>query len=166
MKFLVGLADRVGSILAALASVGVVLMMLHICGDVVLRAISGRPLPATVEIVSRYYMVLIAFLPLAWVERRNGMVSVELTDWMMSPGAKRLSDLSVALIACGLYLLMTWTTWESAMKNYASGTFVIALNSKISVWPSYFLPPIGFGLAALVTLIRAGQILNREATTA
>lgn len=154
------MADRVGRILALLASVGVVLMMIHICADVVLRAISGRPLPATVEIVSRYYMVLIAFLPLAWVERRNGMVSVELLDWALPPLLIRLSDLIVALIGCAIYLVLTWTTWVTAMKNFHTGTFVVALNQQVPVWQSYFLPPLGFALAAAVVLIRAGQIVT------
>ena len=80
------IADRFSRAIAILAGAGVLVMMVHICGDVVLRTLTGRPLPATVEIVSRYYMLIVAFLPLAWVERQDGMISVEFIDGMMGPG--------------------------------------------------------------------------------
>jgi TRAP-type C4-dicarboxylate transport system permease small subunit len=78
--------------LALVGAIGVLLMMLHVGADIASRNIFGRPIPATNEIVSRYYMVLIAFLPLAWVEqRRRSMVSVEVLDSVLGPtGAARV----------------------------------------------------------------------------
>lgn len=149
------LSDRVVRLLALGASVGVVVMMLHVCVDIVLRTFFAAPIPATVEVVSRYYMVLVAFLPLAWVERRHGMISVELLDGFLSAGGKRVADVVVALFAALVYGVMTYTTWLVALDNYATGTFVLALNTQVPVWPSYFLPPLGFALAALATLLRA-----------
>lgn len=159
MTTAVRLADLVTRFLALVASIGVMAMMVHVCLDVALRAITGAPLPATVEIVSRYYMVLVAFLPLAWVERRNGMVSVEVFEAMMPPAVQRLSDIAVALLAVAIYAVMTATTWITALDNFQSGTFVIALNTAVPVWPGYFLPPLGFGLACLAVAVRAGQTI-------
>jgi len=85
MPQIFSLADRLSRMLAFVGAVGVILMMVHVCADIVARTITGASLPATVEIVSYYYMVLVAFLPLAWVERRGGMISVELIEFMMSP---------------------------------------------------------------------------------
>ena len=34
------------------------------------------------------------------------------------------------------------------------GAFVDVLGRQIAIWPTYFLPPIGFALAALIVLIR------------
>ena len=155
MALLVAIADRIVRLLALIGALGVVAMMLHVSADVALRAVTGAPLPATIEVVSRYHMVLVAFLPLAWVERRRGMVSVELTDWALGPRLTRASDILVALFAAAVYGVMTWTTWATALSEWRSGTFVIALTMPVAVWPSYFLPPAGFALAAAATLVRA-----------
>lgn len=149
------LADRTAQALALVGAIGLLLMMLHVGADVAARNLAGRPLPATNEIVSRYYMVLIAFLPLAWVERRRGMVSVEVVDAMLGPLIKRISDILVALLATVIYAVMAYTTWGTAVSNYETGSSVIVLNLLLPVWPTYFLPPAGFVLAALITVLRA-----------
>ena len=155
MGRLTRISEALVRVLALCASVGVILMMLHVCLDIVLRSVFAAPIPATVEVVSRYNMVLIAFLPLAWVEWKRGMISVELFTGLVSARAQRVSDVAVALFAALVYGVMAYTTWLVALDNHATGTFVLALNTQVPVWPSYFLPPLGFGLAALATLLRA-----------
>lgn len=155
MAALERLADRVAQGLALIGSLGVLALLVHVFVDVVTRNLIGRPIPATNEIVSHYYMVLIAFLPLAWVERRKAMVTVELLDMLLSDTAKRLCDVLVALLACAIYAAIAWVTWQTALKNFAIGSFVDVLGYRVPIWPTYFLPPVGFVLAALVTLLRA-----------
>ena len=99
MPFLSRLADKLSQGLAFLGAVGVLAMMVHVCADVLSRTLTGASLPATVEIVSYYYMVLVAFLPLAWVERRNAMISVEFIVFLLTPRWRRHSDISIAIFA-------------------------------------------------------------------
>jgi TRAP-type C4-dicarboxylate transport system permease small subunit len=153
------LSERMSMLLALIGSVGVLVMMVHIGADVVMRNLFGRPIVATNEIVSRYYMVAIAFLPLAWVEQRRGMVSVEVIDVMLGPRALRVSDVLVATFAAVVYAVVCWTTWQTAVASFRSGTFVMVLDRAVPVWPTDFLPPVGFGLAALVTAVRALGLL-------
>ena len=160
MRTLARLADGLVRLLALVGALGVVAMMLHVCADVVLRAVAGRPLPATVEIVARYYMVALAFLPLAWVERRRGMVAVELADRALPPALLRASDAAVALLAAAVYAVLAWITWETFQQNRQAGTFVIALDRPVPVWQSYALPPLGFGLACATALARAAALLT------
>jgi TRAP-type C4-dicarboxylate transport system permease small subunit len=166
MSRLTRISEALGLALALCASVGVILMMLHVCLDVALRAAFAAPIPATVEIVSRYDMVLIAFLPLAWVEWKRGMISVELFTAFLTPRLQRVSDAAVALVATLVYGVMTYTTWLVALDNYATGTFVLALSTKVPVWPSYLLPPLGFGLASLATLLRLAMLAAGRTETA
>lgn len=154
MPFISRLADKLAQALAFLGAIGVLAMMVHVCADVLSRALTGASLPATVEIVSYYYMVLVAFLPLAWVERRNGMISVELVEFLLTPRLRQLSDISIALFAVTAYAVMAYASSLTAVKNYETGTFVVALQTKIITWPGYFLPPAGFALAAAVMVIR------------
>ncbi len=150
---------------AAIAAAGALVMVLHICAEVVSRNLFGAPIPATVEIVSQYYMVVLAFLPLAWLERRRGMVSVEATDFLLTPAMRRWSDVVIALVSAVIYAGLAYTTWLVALKNFASGTFVTALDVAVPTWPTYFLPPLGFGLAVLVTLARALAIAGGAGAT-
>ncbi|MNV96168.1 hypothetical protein D3C71_1911380 [compost metagenome] len=40
------------------------------------------------------------------------------------------------------------------MREFSARSFVLSLSVVIPVWPGYFVLPIGFALAALVTLYR------------
>lgn len=157
MRAVIRLSDHTVRLLALLGSIGVIAMMLHVGIDVVTRNLMGRPIPATVEIVSRYYMVLIAFLPLAWVERRNAMVSVEVFEALMPRWMLRTSDILVTLLSLALYAVLAYVTWRTAMSSLATRSFVITLNIAVPVWPSHFLPPVGFTLAAFATAVRAAE---------
>ncbi len=156
-------SEKLSQTLALIGAIGIILMMIHIGADILSRNLFGRPIPATNEIVSRYYMVLIAFLPLAWVERRNGMVAVEVLEWALDPRLKRVSDFLVAALVCVVYAVMTWVTWQTAMSNFRSGSFVVALNYRVPVWPTYFFLPAGLALASFVTAVRAIEIVGGHA---
>jgi TRAP-type C4-dicarboxylate transport system permease small subunit len=163
MQFLERAADRVAQGLALVGAVGIAAMLVHIGVDVLTRNLLGRPIPATNEVVAGYYMVLIAFLPLAWVERNRGMVSVDLLEGAMSPRVRHVSDLFVALLATALYLVIAWVGWQAAMSRWNIGAFIDVLGYRLPIWPTYFLPPTGFLLAAMMTLLRAVQSA-RDAT--
>lgn len=146
--------DTALSALAVIGAVAILALMVHIMSDVVLRNTINRPVPATYEIVTNYYMVALAFIPLAWLERTGGMVSVEVIDGLLGPRAIWLSDRLVALISTAIYGALAWVTFEASLRTWASGTFVLAQSIPIPTWPAYFLPPLGFALAALVTAMR------------
>jgi TRAP-type C4-dicarboxylate transport system permease small subunit len=160
MHFLERAADRLAQGLALLGALGIAAMLVHIDVDVVTRNVFGRPIPATNEIVAGYYMVLIAFLPLAWVERNRGMVTVDLLETVMSPRTRRASDVFVALLATALYLVIAWVGSQAAISRWNIGAFVDVLGYRLPIWPTYFLPPAGFLLAAMVTLLRAVQTVR------
>lgn len=162
MDFLERTADRIAQALALVGAIGVLALLIHVSLDVITRNLLDRPIPATNEIVSRYYMVLIAFLPLAWVERRRAMISVEVLEALMSPGFRKVSDAVVALLATAIYGAIAWVTWADALKNWRIGSFVDVLGHQVPVWPTYFLPPAGFLLAATVTLLRVAQTFRKD----
>jgi len=162
MRAMERLADRVAQGLALIGAVGLMALLLHVAAEVLARNLFSRPIPATNQIVSHYYMVLIAFLPLAWVERQGAMISVELTEGFMSPRMKRLSDGVVAVLAVVIYAALAWVTWADAMKAWRVGSFVDVLGYRLPIWPTYFLPPAGFFLAAAVMALRGVAVLRGE----
>ena len=145
---------RLAQGLALIGAIGVLLMLVHVFIDVALRNLGGPPVPATNAIVSRYYMVLIAFLPLGWVESRGSMIKVELTDFLLSPRLRALNDWLVSAVCTLVYGVIAWMTLETALKNFAVGSFVDVLGRQVPVWPSFFLPTAGFALAGLICLWR------------
>lgn len=154
MRLLYRLQDGLLALLALIGALAIVALMTHVVTDVVLRNTTNAPIPATYEIVTNYYMIALAFVPLAWVERRGGMVQVEVIEPFLGARAMVWSDRLVALISTVIYGALAWVTWLTAVRNFETGVFVMAQNLAVPTWPAYFLVPLGFGLAALTTLIR------------
>jgi TRAP-type C4-dicarboxylate transport system permease small subunit len=149
------IVSRLSSGLALVGAAAVVAMLLHVVVYVVMRHVASAPVPATIEIVSYYYMVAIAFLPVAWAERRGDMITVEVFESLFPPAVRRWNAALVSLICFCAYCALTYTTWTVAMREFAAGSFVISLNVALPTWPGYFALPAGFGLAALVSLFQA-----------
>lgn len=158
-------ADRLAQGLALIGAIGLAALLLHVAADILTRNLLERPIPATNEIVSRYYMVAIAFLPLAWVERNSGMVRVEILDAMASPRILQLSEIVVSLLTTTIYFVLADVSWADAFKNWRVGSFVDVLGYQIAVWPTYFLPPAGFALAGVVTLLRIITVFQKARVT-
>jgi len=155
MQRLVKLAALVAKTLGYLGALAVVAMMLHISLDVILRNTLRYSMNTVPEIVARYYMTALAFLPLAWLEMRRDMISVELLDFALTSRARRISDVSVMLLASVVYGLLAWTNWGKAMRETQVGTLVEIADYKMAVWHSFYFAPIGFTLAALACLLLA-----------
>jgi TRAP-type C4-dicarboxylate transport system permease small subunit len=155
--------DRfVNSVAAGLAltgAIGVVVMLIHITAYVVMRLFFASPIPATVEIVSSYYMVIVAFLPIAWAERRGDMIAIEVFASFYRGAVGRVVDLFVAFVTTGAYVVLTYTTWQVARREAETGAFVMSLSVAVPIWPGYFALPVGFALAALVAFYRFTTLL-------
>lgn len=154
MAALYRLTNRAAVGLALLGTLGILLMVVHVTLDVVLRATLSVSIPATVELVTRYYLITMALLPLGWVEWRRGMIAVEALEGLMGPWLVRLSDVLVSLLSTGIYVVLAVATWGKAMEQYAIGSYVMSLNFPMPVWPTYFVLPAAFALAALVCVVR------------
>lgn len=157
MRMLSRVQDGLLALLALIGALAIITLMIHVFTDVVLRNTTNTPVPATYEIVTNYYMIALAFIPLAWVERGGGMVQVEVIEAFLGERGLDWSNRLVALISTVIYGALAWVTWLTAIKNLHTGTFVMAQNVPVPTWPAYFLVPLGFGLAALTTALRMVQ---------
>ncbi|MDD7972432.1 TRAP transporter small permease [Roseinatronobacter alkalisoli] len=160
MIFLVKLAVGLCRGLSLIGAVAVVLMMLHVSLDVVLLNLFRLSMNTTPEIVARYYMVAVAFLPLGWLTLRNQMIAVELLDFAMSRPVRLVSDFVIYVIAAGVYAVMTYANWLKALREAKSGAYVELVSVQMPVWHSYFLVPAGFALATLACVLMALAILS------
>lgn len=159
MNTLSRIADKLTGFLSYFGMLGILAMMVHICADVIARTLFEVSVPATLEMVTRYYMLMLVLLPLAWVERMRFMIVVEAFSSVFGKLGLRIVDVLVAIICIGVYSVLTVSTWEKAMEQFDIGAYIVALDTQIMVWPGYFALPFGFGLAALVCLLRIPFLL-------
>lgn len=131
-----------------LAGLAVVLMMAQIAIDVAGKYVFNAPMPATIAIVSNYYMVVVAFMPLALAERRSQHISVELLTELMPYNAQRHLYAWTHLYSAILFVLLAYAGWEEAMSRQSIGAFIIERGQRIPIWPAYYLLPIGCALMA------------------
>lgn len=154
--------DKVPDYLVWLASALVLLMMLHVALDVVLKYLFNRPVPATVEIVSYYYMVAAVFLPIAWSEKISAGITVDLF-LLRAPYWLRLSAACLALLmAAAAYLLLTANTAQKALQAYHEREVVMG-PLMLPTWPSRFILPLSFLIASGICLVQLWHIATRPA---
>ncbi len=159
MNTLTRITDGLTGVLSYLGMIGVLAMMLHICADVAGRTLFDVSVPATLEMVTRYYMLMLVLLPLAWVENKHLMIAVEAFSGIYGKAGRRVVNVLVAVFCIGVYAVLAVSTWQKAIEQYDIGAYIVALDTQIIVWPGYFTLPFGFGLAALVCLTRIPLLL-------
>jgi len=149
--------SRISIFFAALV---VMAMMLQVVIDVAMRKFLGAGFPATADIVSRYYMVAVSFLPLAMTEIGNRHISATIfTDRLR--GRSRSTVLGFGLIlSLATFALLFWGVLQEALQQTAKGAYVEAGLINLPTWPSYWILPVSFALMLLVLLLRFVELLT------
>lgn len=154
----------ISNTLSVIGGVAVLTMLFHIVADVAMRNIMNIALPATVEVVSRYYMVAAAFLPLAWVERTGGMITVDFLTGALGRRALKINDIAVGVLSVAVYVFLTYSSWLVALAQFRRSSFIVSMSVSIPIWPTYFILPVSFFLAAVVCLFRTGFVMFGNGT--
>ena len=90
----------------ALAGMALLLMMLHISIDVVSNLLFGAPVPLTNATVTQYYMIAVAFLPLAAGEYRGAHIRVDLVVNHLPAVLRRWLDHLVQALCFAVYVAL------------------------------------------------------------
>lgn len=152
MASLVRYLERIFLFVGALALLG---MMLHVTADVLAKYVFNSPVPLTMEMVTYYYMAAVVFLPLFSLERKGAsLVHVELVYGMLSLRIRRVLLPAALLLAAIFCACAAYAAWKPAMQALGAGTYAGSV-VVVSIWPTRFLPVIGFGLLALTLAIKA-----------
>lgn len=148
--FFNGVIRGIDRAIIAVAAIALVAMMLHISIDASSSLLLNAPIEMTSAIVTEYYMVAVAFLPLAAGEYRGAHISVDLFVNKLAPVLRRWFDVMVLALCMAVYLVLAIQAWQQAMEKFATKAFLLEQSTQMSVWPSYFILPVGFGLIALL----------------
>jgi len=141
-------------ILAAMGGVALMLMMIQTVADVVADQFFSRPIPGNLEVISVHHMVLVVFLPLAFVERRHEHIQVDLVYQLMPRAVQRIILVLGYLLSAGFFAILTWRTWGDALRSLAKNEMMMG-NVYVIIWPAKFVLPIGFGAIGLMVLLHA-----------
>lgn len=137
-------------------------MMVHVSVDVTLRYLFSAPPPGTITLVSSYYMVVLVCAPLAFVERINGHISVEvLTEQFPSRVSHHLYNITYLLSAV-VTAIVAYATWQEAVSKYMLQAFIMEQRFRVPIWYGYFALPLGYGLMTLYLLLKFAAYLTGQ----
>src|SRR5690554_8113855 len=102
MNTLSRITDQLTGFLSYFGMIGVLAMMLHICADIIGRTVCDVSVPATLEMVTRYYMLMRVLLPLGWGESKRFMIMVGAFSGLFGKLGLRIVDLLVAVVRIGI----------------------------------------------------------------
>ena len=142
------------NILAIIGGIALVLMMVQTVADVIADQFFSRPIPGNLEVISVHHMVLVVFLPLAFVERRHEHIQVDLVYQLMPRLMQRSILVLGYLIGAGFFAILTWRTWGDALRSLEKNEMLMG-NVYVIIWPAKFVLPIGFAAIGLVMLLHA-----------
>ena len=147
-----------------IAGAALLLMMLHITVDVVANLVLRSPVPLTNAAVTQYYMIAVAYLPLAAAEYRGSHISVDLVVNWMPERVRRVLDYVVQAVALLVYAGLGLQAFQLALEKLGRNSFLMEQTTRVTTWPSYFIIPAGFWLVALLLAVRlACRALGRPA---
>lgn len=144
-----GVLNVVSAAIFAIAGGFIILMMFHICADVVARSFFNWTFAGTLEIVSSYYMVAVCFLPLCAVELAKEHVFVEFFTQKLSPRSRHVLDMCARLLTVAVYSVIAISSGIYAWHMMLIGEFMDVAFYDLYIWPSRWIAAVGFGAAAL-----------------
>ena len=140
--------------LLVVATIGLVAMMLHISLDILFSLLLNAPFATTSAIVTNYYMISVAFLPILAAEYRGSHIGVSLATDRLPPGPRHLLETLVLALTTAVYALLTAQSWQQATEKLAITAYTIEQTSKIYTWPSFFMLPAAFGAMTLLLVLK------------
>jgi TRAP-type C4-dicarboxylate transport system permease small subunit len=153
--------DRfIGATTTAIGSIVLCLMAVQIVVDVTLRNVAGTGLPATAELVAKYYMLIVSFLPIAYAEVQRRHVEASVFTDMMPRKTRPAIHLLGFTLSFMVYGLLTYGTAAEAFRQTKRGSYVEAGTMDFYTWPGTWILPICFGLMTLVLALRLFEVLT------
>lgn len=153
MKAVRSLYNGAIDLFAWIAGLATITMMLMVTADVIGRNVFNNPITGTVEVVSYYNMIMLAFLPLALIARERGHIIVELFTGWMKRRARTALDAGVAVITFVYMAAFTWKAIDIAQSKTRIRDAKESGAGFLEIWPSRWVVVAGFGLMTIVVLV-------------
>lgn len=130
------------------------LMMIHVSVDVTGRTVFNHPFAGTTEVVSAWYMVMVAYLPWAYLSLNNNHIVAGIFSRIGTPRFSFWVEIGVKLLTAGYLSVFAYQTFFRALQQMRAGEVWEAAGGFILVWPSRWLLPLASGLMILHLVLR------------
>lgn len=139
-----------------LAGIALVLLALNTVMDVVMREFTSAGMPATLELVSYWWMPWLTFFALTVAEFGDEHIRIgALTDGLH--GRMRLvSDVVAGLIAVALVAWMSVLAIQKAFASWEIGDSA-SVNRWLPIWPVHIAVAVGLVLYTITLAAKLGQ---------
>jgi TRAP-type C4-dicarboxylate transport system permease small subunit len=112
--------DRIIDLSAILAGILLIFVTLSVCAEVFLRYFLGRPTVWVVEIAG-YTLLYITFLVVAWVQRKEGHVKMDLVFNQLNPIVQSVVNVITSLICTAACFILTWYGAKTTLYLFQTG---------------------------------------------
>lgn len=157
-RSLIGLANGAGTL-------GIIMLMVFICGDVLMRAAFSQPIAGIPELV-RVSIVGIVFLQAAHTLAVGRFTSSEILLEAVarrSPKAARALKCFYSLLGTGFFAVLAFGTFEQFRRALRTGDYLgVEGIFTIPTWPVRAVVVLGCVLLAIQFLINAYRHLNSD----
>jgi TRAP-type C4-dicarboxylate transport system permease small subunit len=130
------------------------LMMTHVTIDVTCRYLLNRPIEGTTEIVAAYYMVVVAYLPWAWLASHDRHIVAGVFQRLGTPRFEFWLEIAVKLFTLLYVCVFTYQTFLAALQRTHAGEVWLAGTMYLPVWPSRWMLPIAGAFMAVYLVLR------------
>ncbi|MBO6638751.1 MAG: TRAP transporter small permease subunit [Roseitalea sp.] len=137
-----------------LAMLALAAMMAHLCADIAMRNLVGRPLDGTLEVVAELYMPFVAFGALAATHLRGEEIRVDLIAYLVPAASLPWVGRAGQVLMVASAGAMAWLTGGHAVRAFEIGERIEAGGVVIAAWPGKVMVVVGFTLLALAALMR------------
>jgi TRAP-type C4-dicarboxylate transport system permease small subunit len=132
-----------------------ILMMLTVC-DVFMRYVFNLPIMGTTEL-TRYMLVVLVFLGMAWCAVRLKHVKVDLVMSRFSARVQAIVDIITYFFSLVICIIMAWRVLLESVTVQRLGISSSLL--KVPDFPFYVLLALGLFILSLVVMIQIVQIM-------
>ena len=128
-------------------------MMFHVSADVTAR-LFYKPFIGTNEIVSGYYMILIVYLPWAYIARADNHIVADIFARAIPAPVMWWIEIGIKLLTIVYLGVLAWQTFGRAIQQTRAGEAMQVSVGYLPVWPSRWALPAGAGLMLIYLLLR------------
>jgi TRAP-type C4-dicarboxylate transport system permease small subunit len=129
--------------------------------DVLWRNFHGRSIPGAYE-YSEVLLVALVFLSLAWTQKVDAHVSIDLATRAMPERLGRLVQALGIAAALAILVWMTVASVHSALESWVSGEYRIGL-AEVPVWPARLAVAFGMFMLVLQLTLRLVDLARSRA---
>lgn len=154
---------RAMSTLEVIAAVIVIVMMLHVVVNALSRYLFNHPLEGTNEIVSYWYLPLVACIGFVAAEYRNEHIEARLVYDRFSQRLQYEVHLGGIAVMAGMCVALAYYTGTEAVHNAEIG--LTGGVSGITTWPATFGIPLAYALLAVLLVVKGWRVFRRKSET-